>query len=111
MKTELRHKQDRFTLRGDFEKDRNDGKVTDENRTLFNKYDYFLSKQLFWGGALYLEHDKFADLNLRTNVGPHIGYQFFETAAINLSANWCLIACSSTTGISGVSAHLDGIGR
>jgi len=85
--TELRRKQDRFTLRGEFEKDRNDGRVTDENWKLYNKYDYFLSKQLFWGGVVLLEHDKFADLNLRTSVGPHIGYQFFETTAMNLSAD------------------------
>jgi putative salt-induced outer membrane protein YdiY len=83
--TELRRKQDRFTLRGQFEKDKDDGKVTDENWTLFNKYDYFLSKKLYYGGVLRLEHDKFTDLNLRTSVGPHIGYQFYESAAMNLN--------------------------
>jgi len=85
VETELRRKQDRFTLRGEFEKDKNDGTVTDENWKLFNKYDYFLTKKWYYGGALLFEHDKFADLNLRTSVGPHIGYQFYESAAMNLN--------------------------
>ena len=83
--TELRRKQDRFTLRGQFEKDKDDGAVTDENWTLFNKYDYFLRKKWYYGGVLYFENDKFADLNLRTSVGPHIGYQFYESTVMNLN--------------------------
>ena len=83
----MRRKHDRFTLRGQFEKDRNSGTVTDENWELENKYDYFTSKKMYYGGRLGLEHDKFSDLDLRTVVGPHIGYQFFETAAINLNTD------------------------
>ena len=48
---------------------RTHGTVTDENWTLFNKYDYFFSKQWYYGGVLFFEHDKFADLNLRTSCG------------------------------------------
>ena len=83
----MRRKHDRFTLRGQFEKDRNSGTVTDEDWKLLNKYDYFTSKQFYYGGSLRFEHDKFADIDLRTVVGPHIGYQFFETAAMNLSTD------------------------
>jgi putative salt-induced outer membrane protein YdiY len=83
--TQLRRKQDRFTLQAQFEKDKDDGTVTDENWTLFNKYDYFLSKKWYTGGVLLFEHDKFADLDLRTSVGPHIGYQFYESTAMNLN--------------------------
>jgi len=82
---QLRRKQDRFTLRGQYEKDKDDGTVTDENWKLFNKYDYFLTKKWYYGGVLFFENDEFADLNLRTSVGPHIGYQFYESAAMNLN--------------------------
>jgi putative salt-induced outer membrane protein YdiY len=85
--TELRRKQDRFNLYAQFEKDKDDGIVTDENWKLFNKYDYFLSKKWYYGGVLLFEHDKFADLDLRTSLGPHIGYQFFETTAMNLNVD------------------------
>ena len=83
----MRRKHDRFTLIGQFEKDKNAGTVTDENWKLNNKYDYFLSKQLYYGGVLAFEHDKFADLDLRTSIGPHIGYQFFESTAMNLNTD------------------------
>ena len=84
---ELRRKHDRFTLTGQYEKDKDVGIVTDQNWRLNNKYDYFLSKQVYYGGVLYFKNDKFADLNLRTAVGPHIGYQFFESTAMNLNAD------------------------
>jgi len=83
----MRRKHDRFTLYGQFEKDKNSGVVTDNNWKLNNKYDYFTSKKFYYGGVLRFEHDEFADLDLRTVVGPHIGYQFFESAAMNLSTD------------------------
>ena len=85
--TELRRKQDRFKLYAQFEKDEDDGTVTEENWMLSNKYDYFLNKKLYSGGVLMFEHDKFTDLDLRTSIGPHIGYQFFESNAMNLNAD------------------------
>jgi len=81
----MRRKHDRYTLLAEYEKDKDAGTVTDENWKLLNKYDHFLSKQFYHGGVLLLERDKFADLNLRTRVGPHIGYQFFESTAMNLN--------------------------
>jgi len=35
-------------------------------------------------GQLFLEHDKFADLDLRTTFGVGAGYQFFESDDLNL---------------------------
>jgi putative salt-induced outer membrane protein YdiY len=83
----MRRKHDRFTLNAEYEKDKDAGTVTDQNWTLFNKYDRFFTRQFYYGGVMLLEHDKFADLDLRTSVGPHIGYQFFESTAMNLSAD------------------------
>ena len=85
--TELRRKQDRTSVHGQFEKDKESGTVTDQNWKLNNKYDRFVSKKFYYGGVLALEHDKFADLDLRTSVGPHVGYQFFESTAMNLSTD------------------------
>ena len=39
------------------------------------------------GGFGRLEHDKFADLDLRTSVGPLVGYQWFESKQMNLSTS------------------------
>ena len=83
----VRRLHDRYMLYGQYEKDKDSGTVTDQNWKLNNKYDRFVSKKLYYGGVLMLEHDKFADLDLRTSVGPHIGYQFFESTAMNLSTD------------------------
>lgn len=85
--TRLRRKNDRITLFGQYEKDKTDGEVTTEKWDLSNKYDYFVSKKLYYGGLLAFKHDRFADLDLRTTVGPHVGYQFFESERLNLDTD------------------------
>jgi len=61
--------------------------VTTEKWYLDNKYDYFVSEKLYYGAKLAFEHDKFADLDLRTRFGPHVGYQFFESTERNLDVD------------------------
>jgi len=80
-----RFKDDRFTTFGEFERDRNNNEKTKDKWKLDNAYDHFLSKQWFVGAYLGFESDRFSDLNLRTSVGPKIGYQWFEGKAMNLS--------------------------
>lgn len=79
-----RRKQDRFLAFGELERDKTDDKLTTEKWKLEGAYNYFVSKKWFWGGFGRLEHDKFADLDLRTSVGPLVGYQWFESKKMNL---------------------------
>ena len=76
---------DRFRMFGELERDHNNNKKTKDKWKLDNSYDHFFTKQWFAGGYLGFEHDRFADLNLRTVVGPTIGYQWFESREMNLS--------------------------
>jgi putative salt-induced outer membrane protein YdiY len=76
---------DRFRMFGEFERDRNDNKKTKGKWKLDNSYDHFLTKKWYAGAYLGFEHDQFADLNLRTVVGPKMGYQWFESKEMNLS--------------------------
>jgi putative salt-induced outer membrane protein YdiY len=85
--TRIRRKNDRFTFLGQYEKDESDDVVTTEKWKEGNKYDYFISEKLYYGALLAFEHDKFADLDLRTRLGPHVGYQFFESKELNLDTN------------------------
>jgi putative salt-induced outer membrane protein YdiY len=80
-----RRKNDRFTASGELERDKDNNKTTSDNWKLQGAYNYFLTKKWYWGGFGRLEHDKFADLDLRTSVGPLIGYQWFESKKMNLS--------------------------
>jgi len=89
--TRIRRKNDRFSFWGQYERDKSDGTLTKEEWKEANKYDYFLSKKLYTGVLLAFEHDKFADLDLRTRVGPHVGYEFFESKELNLDTNLGLL--------------------
>ena len=80
-----RLKQDRFRMFGEFERDRNNNKKTKDKWKLNNNYDRFITKKWYAGAVLGFEHDQFADLNLRTTIGPKTGYQWFEGKAMNLS--------------------------
>jgi putative salt-induced outer membrane protein YdiY len=80
-----RFRKDRVTMFGELERDRNNNEKTKDKWKLDSSYDHFVTKQWFAGGYLGFEHDRFADLNLRTVVGPKLGYQWFEGKEMNLS--------------------------
>ncbi len=41
--------------------------------------DHTFQGKWYYAGAVMFKKDQFADLNLRTLVGPGIGYRFFES--------------------------------
>jgi putative salt-induced outer membrane protein YdiY len=85
--TRIGRHHDRFTFSGRYEEDKTDGSLTTQEWKQGNKYDYFLTEKFYYGVLLAFEHDKFSDLDLRTRVGPHVGYEFFESKELNLDTN------------------------
>lgn len=83
----LRGKNDRLRGFGEYEKDVNNNSTTKKKWKLEGSYNYFLTPKWYTGGFARLEHDKFADLDLRTSVGPLVGYQWFESKDLNLSTS------------------------
>jgi putative salt-induced outer membrane protein YdiY len=81
----FRWPDDRVTLNGSGDLEKSNGDKTKQQATLGGKYDHFLSKKWFLYGGLGFEHDKFADLNLRTTASVGSGYQIYETDRTNLS--------------------------
>ncbi len=79
-----RRKKDRFLAFGELQREKTDNKKTTDKWRLEGSYNYFLTRKWFWGGFGRLQHDQFADLELRTSVGPLIGYQWFESKKMNL---------------------------
>ena len=79
--------QDRYTLRGDFQTDEANSERSAENWQLSGKYDRFFSDNPkdYRGARLRFEHDRFADLDLRTLVSPYVGRQFFASSLLALS--------------------------
>jgi len=82
-----RWKDDRVTAYGQLEKDSSFGETTAQNWLLTGKYDHFQTERFYYGANTGFEHDEFADLHLRSKIGPHVGYQFFERPTLNLSTD------------------------
>ena len=87
----LRRLNDRAILVAQYQRDRSDAVITAQNWLVRSKYDYFLSDKRYFGATLNFENDRFADLKLRTSLGPHLGYQFYEGKQMNLAADMSLL--------------------
>jgi putative salt-induced outer membrane protein YdiY len=59
---------------------REDGDLSTRNTYAVLKYDRFFSQRFYGYLSVEMLKDKFKDLNLRTIVGPGIGYQFWDKA-------------------------------
>ena len=49
------------------------------------EYDRFITEKLFAGARASFEVDDIADLDSRIQVGPYIGYQYYESDQLNLA--------------------------
>lgn len=85
--------RDRYTIKAKYELDRNDG-VRNKNKWRWrNKYDRFSTKDSdnYRGMLLAFEGDEFADIDLRTTIGPYLGRQFYEGKLLSLSGEVGLV--------------------
>lgn len=82
--TTFRWRDDRLKFSGDYDREKSNDVLTDDDWRLNGRYDHFVNEKFFYGGFLGLEHDRFADLRLRTIIGPLVGYEFYESTAMNL---------------------------
>ncbi|MDP5053368.1 MAG: DUF481 domain-containing protein [Congregibacter sp.] len=57
-----------------------------ENWTARGRYDRNQTGNWYWGGGVSAQQDLFADLDLRTSVGPYLGRRFFTEPAFELEA-------------------------
>lgn len=73
-----RTEKDRISFRYLFNYGEENDKVTTRNHYGEARYDYFFTKKFFGYLGVDLYNDKFKDTNLRTFVGPGIGYQVWE---------------------------------
>ena len=82
--TTFRWRDDRLKFYGDYEREKSNDVLTDDNWRINGRYDHFVTEKFFYGANLGMEHDRPADLQRRTIVGPLIGYEFYESTAMNL---------------------------
>lgn len=72
--------RDRFTLRLEGELREANRERTAENWMVTAKYDRFQTGDYYWGLSASAEENRFADLDLRTTIGPYIGRSLFESS-------------------------------
>ncbi len=70
--------RDRFSLSFLYNYAEEDGELTTRDTYGSLKYDYFFTQKFYGLLSLEMLKDKFKDLNLRTIVGPGLGYQLWE---------------------------------
>ncbi len=75
----------RYTVGGIHNRSKDSGTETASNSTGYMKYDHFFGEKWFVYMNGILTKDKFKDLNLRTALGPGVGYQMFESKRTNLA--------------------------
>jgi putative salt-induced outer membrane protein YdiY len=75
----------RFRSLGALEFDTNHSEKTTDKWATFNQYSRLFPSGWYGAAWLTLEHDRFADLRLRTLGGPAVGYLLAESEAFNLA--------------------------
>lgn len=72
---------DKLSLYGNLQYARSNGTTTADQLRLGARYDKNLSAQLFAFGSLDLERNKFANLNLRAQLGAGLGWHVIKSAS------------------------------
>jgi len=82
---EYRRGWHRFRSLGALEYDTDGDEKTTDKWATFNQYSRVFSSRWYGAAWLAVEHDRFADLRLRTVGGPVVGYLVAESEAFNLA--------------------------
>jgi hypothetical protein len=77
---------DIINLYAEFYKEWSDDKLSKDNALGSATYDHFLTKKWFVFGNGTAQTDKFKDLDLLGNLATGLGYQFWSSRDLNLSA-------------------------
>jgi putative salt-induced outer membrane protein YdiY len=75
----------RYKAGGEVRYAEDNGEETEDEYQIYGEYDRFLSEKMFVGGRISFEADDIAELDSRIQVGPYVGYQYFERDDLNLS--------------------------
>jgi len=78
--------RDRIRLAAFGEVDEANGVKNAENWTIRGRYDRVQTGDWYWGVGASVEQDLFADLDLRTSIGPYLGRKFFTEPRFSLEA-------------------------
>lgn len=79
-----RWKKNSLRVFGDLEYDTTRGSTTTDKWSVMFAMDHNFQGKWYYSGSAMFKQDKFADLDLRTMLGPGIGYRFYDSKQLNL---------------------------
>ena len=79
-----RWKKNSLRVFGDLEYDTTRGSTTTDKWSVMFAMDHNFQGKWYFSGTAIFKQDKFADLNLRTMLGPGVGYRFYDSKLLNL---------------------------
>lgn len=79
-----RDKKNRYNFGGEINWAEDEGEKTDNDQQVYANYDRFVTDKWFIGGRQSFEKDEFEELDLRSQTGLFVGYQFYEEDDLNL---------------------------
>ena len=74
----------RGKILAEYNRENDDGQITEDNRFLKGTYDYFFSKKWFANSVISFRQDDIDMIDLRTTIGAGLGYQPYESDELNL---------------------------
>jgi putative salt-induced outer membrane protein YdiY len=75
----------RLTIAGVYNRASDNNRKSEDNVTGSSQYSLFLTEALYFYLKGMAERDTFKDINLRTTLGPGLGYEVFKSERMNLS--------------------------
>lgn len=79
-----RWKKNSLRVFGSLEYDTSRGVTSTDKWSVMAAMDHTFKGKWYYAGTAMFKQDKFADLDLRTMLGPGIGYRFFDSKQLNL---------------------------
>ena len=80
-----RKQRHRYSFGFEYDYETNNNKKTKNKLLASTNFDYFFRYPWYGYGKGAYERDEFKDLNLKLDLGPGVGYQFFEGEIANLA--------------------------
>ncbi len=80
-----RWNDNRLRINADYNRAKENGTLSEDDKSLKAAYDHFLNTKLFWENALEISQDEIDQIDLRLIYSTGLGYQFYERDDLSLS--------------------------
>jgi putative salt-induced outer membrane protein YdiY len=87
LKLKVKRQRDDLLLATSYARGKTDGEVSADRWDIQSKYNRLLNSKLYGTTIFLLERDRLRDIDRRWQVGPGVGYRFYDTGILFLSTD------------------------